>query len=333
MPITELERIEFDFGMSWGSRNLLPVEFVESAFSEILVSDLEPDSPKFPEAVFRTLPFRVRREEFALTAGLFDPIAKILPALGRVGIMRPSPVAISGSAGFSGIGELERFLKTGGSLGGLLVRPDVSLPSGETLPVGERRALVELAEKNNFIILEDGSGRNLSFGSPLPPIKSFDETGRVAYFSDFSGEFLPNIGLGIFSASEELAERISAVSAPTVLGKFAVKKWLEAGGIEDFRKRGLSLYRKRVEIALEIAEDDLRACKSGAPSGGWHIRLKIPNSPKILQTARMEGVNFLPGTLFFPENPSLGNDLAFLNVGALHEDRIVKGLRCLSTLI
>ena len=58
--------------------------------------------------------------------------------------------------------------------------PHFHNPGGCTMPVEKRRRLVELAEKYDFLIVEDDPYRDIVFdGASLPSMLSMDESGRA----------------------------------------------------------------------------------------------------------------------------------------------------------
>lgn len=331
-----MEKYEFDLGKSGGNPRFFPEGFVKEAFSKFSLEKEISESESFPNEIFSRIPFRARRAEFALTAGLFDPVSKILPFIpGKIGVIRPSPVSVEGSVGFSGLAEIETYLSGGASrLGAVIVRPDVSEPTGESLTMNERGWLVELARKHKFVIFEDGSGRDLSFlKNPLPPIKSLDEEGdSTIYVSDFSETLFPGLSLGIFCGPEAVVSRVRALSNPSVLDRHLCREWALSKGIESFRSEAVPEYKRRIELATELIESEFpQGVLLARPTGGFKLPLKIKDSGRALALARKEGVNFLTGTEFFPENPGAGNDLAILNVGGVPESSIVKGIRRIAT--
>lgn len=331
------EQLEFDFSRAGGSVSHIPLDFLKEAFSQVEPKDMGYGEEVKKEIFMKSLGagIRARKEEFALTAGLYDPVSKILPSLGKIGVMRPSPVSFGpDSYGFSSVNEVEKHFADGLSLGALVVRPDSIVPTGQAVSSDDRGLLADLSKKKGFYILEDGSGRHLSFSDgALAPIKALDENGLVIHFSDFSDTFIPDIGLGAVYADERIAKHIEAISRPSSLGKLACERWLSAGGLENFRKKTLPIYKKRSELAAEVVESDFpRGSLFSVPKGGLYISIRIPDARKALFLARKEGIGFVPGEFFHPEKPELGKDCGAFNVGALPDETVVKGLRFLSSV-
>lgn len=65
-----------------------------------------------------------------------------------------------------------------------------------------RKQLAEIAARRNLLIIEDDPYGRLRYrGEHLPPIKSFDENGRVIYLSTFSKTVAPGFRTGWIVAS------------------------------------------------------------------------------------------------------------------------------------
>ena len=70
--------------------------------------------------------------------------------------------------------------------------PTFQNPMGATMSLEKRRAVYEIARKNNLIIIEDNPYGDLTFdGTKVPTIKSMDTDGRVIYCGSFSKILAP----------------------------------------------------------------------------------------------------------------------------------------------
>jgi len=78
--------------------------------------------------------------------------------------------------------------------------PSHQCPTGATMPVERRRALLERARREDFLVVEDDYEFEMSFlKSPSPALKSLDDDGRVIYVGSFSKSLFPGLRLGISS--------------------------------------------------------------------------------------------------------------------------------------
>jgi GntR family transcriptional regulator/MocR family aminotransferase len=92
----------------------------------------------------------------------------------------------------------------------LFVSPDYQMPSGTTMALAQRQALVERAHEQDFIIVEDNNKFSL-YGSqsqsPTSSIMSLDQHGRTIYLSDFSKIIAPGLRLGFIVAPKDFIDR------------------------------------------------------------------------------------------------------------------------------
>ena len=96
--------------------------------------------------------------------------------------------------------ELEEVLKNGGVKLIYLI-PNFQNPTGQTMCLEKRRAVLELAQKYNTVILEDNPYGDLRFsGEDIPTIKSMDKSGHVMYSGTFSKVLAPGISCLLYTS-------------------------------------------------------------------------------------------------------------------------------------
>lgn len=67
------------------------------------------------------------------------------------------------------------------------VSPSNQFPTGSVMPVGKRARLLDWAQRNESIIIEDDYDSELRYsGQPLPAMQGLDRAGRVVYLGSFS---------------------------------------------------------------------------------------------------------------------------------------------------
>ena len=87
------------------------------------------------------------------------------------------------------------------------VSPSNQFPSGAVMPVGRRYELIEWAQANDSIIIEDDYDSELRyFGRPLPALQGLDTQGRVVYLGSFSSTLFPAVKISYMVLPEEMAQ-------------------------------------------------------------------------------------------------------------------------------
>ncbi|MEE2000300.1 PLP-dependent aminotransferase family protein [Alkalimonas sp. MEB108] len=88
------------------------------------------------------------------------------------------------------------------------VTPSHQMPTAVTMSMEKRQALLQRAEQDDFLILEDDYECETNFISqPHPAIKSLDSQGRVLYVSSFSKVLAPGLRLGFLVAPAEVIRK------------------------------------------------------------------------------------------------------------------------------
>ena len=91
----------------------------------------------------------------------------------------------------------------------LYLIPNFQNPSGITTSFEKRKAIYELAQKYQVLILEDNPYGELRFaGETVPTIKSLDTEGLVIYSGSFSKVLSPGIRVGFLSAPSAIISKV-----------------------------------------------------------------------------------------------------------------------------
>lgn len=209
----------------------------------------------------------------------------------------------------------------------LYVVPDHSNPSGNTLPLQTRAALLELAARQDILILEDSPYRLVSPGSPLPTLKSLDHERRVVHLGSFSKTLFPGARLGFAVADQqvldasgrvtllagELAKIKSMVTVNTSpLSQAAVAGALLAcGGRVSELNTGTAAYygqamRSTLQRLDEVFPADRRAAlgvRWNTPHGGFFLAMHVPfraDDAALARSAEKFAVIWTPMAYFYP---------------------------------
>ncbi|MFD9032361.1 aminotransferase class I/II-fold pyridoxal phosphate-dependent enzyme [Streptomyces sp. NPDC059567] len=84
--------------------------------------------------------------------------------------------------------------------------PDHSNPTGTTVPLETRRELLELAAREDILIIEDSPYRLVSPGRQLPTLKSLDRGRRVLHLGSLSKTLFPGARVGFAIADQPVTD-------------------------------------------------------------------------------------------------------------------------------
>lgn len=209
-----------------------------------------------------------------------------------------------------------------GKLKAIYTVPTFQNPTGSIMSLKRRKELLEFAESNNVLILEDDPNRELFFSGqgsgqkPPPALKALDQTGRVVYLKGFSKFLFPGMRLGVVAAEGSLYTRLLAAKSVADLGS---PLWLQKTLIHFFRNPRLGQYIKRLNhiltqrsrlVMATLASELTPAVRYRPISGGMHVWLTLPpavSADELIPAAHHRGIHFLPGSIFYPAQPEVNH--------------------------
>lgn len=164
----------------------------------------------------------------------------------------------------------------------VFVTPSHHCPTAVTMPLARRRALLERAGTDDFVIVEDDYESELGFlAPPAPALKSLDAEGRVAYIGSFSKSLFPGLRLGFIVAPAPLIREARALRAlvlrhPPGHLQRAVAYYLAQGHYDAQMERIARAFRARREEMDRHIEALGLATASSNTFGGTSIWMRTP---------------------------------------------------------
>jgi 2-aminoadipate transaminase len=201
--------------------------------------------------------------------------------------------------------------------------PDHQNPAGVTLSAERRAALVELARRYGFLIVEDVAYRELGFdGSALPSLWSIGPD-VVLQAGTTSKTFFPGVRLGWAVGPAEIVARLVSAKHNTdqcsaALGQRLFEEYVRRGWIDEQLVRSRALYAGRCERLLAALERSMPPeVEWTRPSGGFFSWLTLPvDAGELALRAVESGIAIVPGGPFYPDGRGTTNvRLSFSNVG------------------
>ncbi|MGW7364391.1 aminotransferase-like domain-containing protein [Streptomyces sp. NPDC054841] len=234
------------------------------------------------------------------------------------------------------------------------VMPDYANPSGLSLDVAHRRELLELAERENILLLEDNPYGVFHNGTGTPPtLKALDTSRRVVYLGSFAKTVLPGARVGYVVADQRVAaadgsvglfaDQLSKIKSMVTVNTSPIAQAVVGGALleHDFsldqantRERGI--YRDNLDRLLTGLHNrfgDQPGISWNAPAGGFFVCVTVPftvDDALLEHSARKYGVLWTPMSHFY--SGSGGTNALRLSISSLSGEAIDEGLDRLAAL-
>ena len=240
--------------------------------------------------------------------------------------------------------ELEKVVKQVEAEGKMVkfvyIIPSFQNPMSSMLTMERRKKIIALANKYDFLILEDNPYGYISFEGPMPtPIKGLDTEGRVIYTSTFSKIVSPGMRIGWLAANPEFIMKMAEAKSSTIISnslpsQYAAAKLFERGDVDKQIEKMKKVYRKKRDVMLEAMDTYFpKEAKWNSPKGGLFLWVELPasvNATELLMEAVNRGVAYIPGSNFFT-TPT--HNHIRLNYSHPSIDDIVEGIKILGGLL
>jgi 2-aminoadipate transaminase len=184
--------------------------------------------------------------------------------------------------------------------------PEFHIPTGVTLSEARRRALLEVADRHDLLILEDDPYRRIRFdGRPVAPLASLDGDGRVVGIGTFSKLLAPGIRVGWVAATPDIVGRMAALKADGGTCPFTQRMLIEycrAGRFEPHIAAAARTYAGQRDVLAQAVRREIPGASFRLPSGGYYLWVRLPegiDSDRLLDAAHARGVDFLPASRFY----------------------------------
>lgn len=216
------------------------------------------------------------------------------------------------------------------------VTPSHQFPLGCRLSVSRRLALLEWADANGALVVEDDYDSEFRYGSPpLPALAALDHSGLVAYVGTFSKILSPALRLGYLVAPPETARRVCVLRASSDWhSSWPLQRGLAgfvAGG--EFDRHVRRMRRRYAHKRAALAEVLAAAPELGTLEGleaGLHAFWRLDpgvQAVEVARTARERRVLVSPLHEFYCEG-GVANGLG-IGYGAVEVEDLVRGAELL----
>jgi len=199
--------------------------------------------------------------------------------------------------------------------------PDFANPTGQSLTLAEREALLDLAGALDMTLIEDAAYRELRFsGEALPTLLSLDiarsggiEQARTLFCGTFSKTLSPALRIGWVCGPRAVIEKLVLLKQGADLHVSTINQMVAHRAVAEGYDQHLgmlrSAYGANARTILSALERHMPAGVTWSkPHGGMFVWLWLPEGMdgKVLLERALaeERVAFVPGEPFFAEVPT-----------------------------
>lgn len=222
----------------------------------------------------------------------------------------------------------------------LYALPNFHNPTGRTMSVERRIALVETCARRGLPLIEDDPYGALSYrGEPLPKMLTMNPSG-VIYMGSFSKVLTPGIRLGYVVGPTPLIRKLEQAKQAadlhtSQLTQMVVYEAIKDGFLAEHIPSIRTLYANQCQVMLDaLAEFAPDGVKWNKPEGGMFIWVTLPkhiDCMQLLEEAIEQKVAFVPGAPFYANEPEKNTlRLSFVTVPP---EKIREGVSKLAKLI
>lgn len=196
----------------------------------------------------------------------------------------------------------------------LYIQPNFQNPTGRTLSVERRMALISRAERHGLLVVEDDPYGELVYSGVTPPSLLSMAPDSVIHLGSFSKVIAPGLRVGYLVAPDELMIKLLQAKQASDLHTTGITQRLAHALLTDgkydthldaIRQR----YRSQCALMLKCLADYMPDGVSWTrPTGGMFLWVTLPpqlDSASLFQDALACGVAFIPGASFYANSPKV----------------------------
>jgi 2-aminoadipate transaminase len=223
--------------------------------------------------------------------------------------------------------------------------PDFQNPSGITMSLEKRLAVLELGKKHKIPIIEDSPYRELRYkGKNHPSIYSLDgNQGNVIGLYTFSKILCPGIRVGFNIGPPDVIKKLIFIKGSNVLNTPKLNQdictaFLKNYDLKAHFQKAKDYYSEKLAFFLKAMDENFpeeTGVKWTKPEGGLFLWITVPeelNTLDLFYLAIEEKVAFVPGEVCYPKGLRKYNTMR-INFSFPTREEIIEGVKRLRRTI
>jgi GntR family transcriptional regulator/MocR family aminotransferase len=217
----------------------------------------------------------------------------------------------------------------------IYVTPSHQFPTGATLTLSRRIALLQWAQATKTLIIEDDYDSEYRYGEqPIPALQGMDRSESVIYIGTFSKTMFPSLRIGYLVVPQSWVSLISKAKwlcdrTVPLLQQQTLTDWIAEGYFERHIRRMRQLYNLRRQVLIAALEKYFgnRITIFGA-NAGIHLMVKIETNLSdrlIIEKAAAVGVGLVSAAKYYLKSPKDRGEF-IMGYGQLEEAQIKQGV-------
>lgn len=216
----------------------------------------------------------------------------------------------------------------------IFTTPSHQFPTNMTMSAKRRKELLEWADRNNALIIEDDYEFETNYtGDPTPALKSRDSQGRVLYIGSLSKSLMPGLRMGFIVAPRALINELRSLRRlmfrhPPGNNQRVVALFLALGHHDALISKLHRAYQIRWKTMGENLEHYFPGWAKSPGFGGTSFWVEGPkglDATELNRRAMEDGIVIEPGEVFFA-SPKTNENYFRLGFSSIPDERIEPGL-------
>ncbi len=219
------------------------------------------------------------------------------------------------------------------------VTPSHQYPLGIVMPITKRVKLLDWADKNNALIIEDDYNSHFRYGTrPIPALQGISTSNRVIYLSSFTKSLLPTLRIAFIVLPLPLLNKFTDMfqhyqsSVPYLFQK-TLESFMNLGYWDRHLRKMNQIYKKKHDLIIQTLEETMgESIAIHGKNAGLHVVINVNNNlseQELIEKAATSGIKISPMSQHFMHPSSSKGSMVLLGFSGINQSEIIPGINLL----